>query len=157
LSGCSQEDPNPELKDPIYTDLSKRAADYQKQADDATVKVKNLRESLDNAEPNTIDVKDIRKDLLKTQVELTGTSQLAHYYKIRADRRKVVDKIEYRKALQSKAVWPDPHEYSDYLVNIRLNEIDLNWGKRVPKLQDRISKYNDPKRETASKPKEGGE
>lgn len=157
LSGCSQEDPNPELRDPIFSDISKRAADYQKQADDATIKVKSLRESLNKAEPNSIDVKDIRKDLLKAQVELTGTSQLAHYYKIRADRRKIVDKIEYKKSLQSKTDWPDPHEYSDYLVNIRLHEIDLNWGKRIPKLQDRISNYNNPKREAASKPKEGGE
>lgn len=138
LSGCEKEDPNPELRDPIWQDLSKRAADYEKQREEHKAKIVGLREKLEKVEPNSMDLKDVRRDLAKTEKALLGAEQLARYYKIRAERRKVVDKIAAREARAANKEWPDPNEYSEYLVNIRLHEINRNWNARVPKLQDRL-------------------
>lgn len=44
----------------------------------------------------------------------------------------------YLEAFAAGREWPDPAEYSDYLVNMRLHEVSLNWNARVPKLQDRL-------------------
>lgn len=140
LVGCEKEDPNPELRDPIWQDISKRAADYEKQRDENKAKLATLREKLEKVEPNSMDLKDVKRDIAKTEKALLGSEQLYRYYKIRADRRKVVDKISAREAFAAKKEWPDKSEYSDYLTNIRLHEINLNWNARVPKLQDRLSR-----------------
>lgn len=156
LSGCEKEDPNPELRDPIWQDLSKRAADYEKQRDESKAKLTGLREKLEKVEPNSMDLKDVRKDIAKTEKALLGQEQLARYYKIRAERRLVVDKISARDAHASGKEWPDKAEYSDYLVNMRLHEISLNWNKRVPKLQDRLVR-KPAKAEKGAKEGGGGE
>lgn len=138
LAGCEKEDPNPELRDPIWKDLSERAAQYEKQKEESKAKLKTLREKLEKVEPNTMDLKDVRRDIAKTEKALLGAEQLARYYRIRADRRKVEDKISARDALAKGKEWPDKSEYSDYLTNKRVHEINLNWNTRVPKLQDRL-------------------
>ncbi len=138
IVGCEKEDPNPELRDPIWKDLSERAASYEKQRDEARAKLKGLREKIEKIEPNTMDMKDIKRDLAKTEKALLGAEQLAKYYRVRTERRKVEDKIAARNAAAEGKEWPDKHEYSDYLVNKRVHEISLNWNTRVPKLQDRL-------------------
>jgi hypothetical protein len=153
LLGCKKEDPNPELMDPIYSDLLKRATDSQKAFDEATAKLVTLQENLEKAEPNSIDVKDIQKEIAKTEAQKLRASQESLYFKIRSERRKFEDRIEYKKALAKDQPWPDKHEYSDYLVNIRLREINPNWGARVPKLQDRMTASAPPKKAEAA----GGE
>lgn len=138
LSGCEKEDPNPELRDPIWKDLSERAAQYDKQKEESKAKLQALRERLEKVEPNSMDLKDVRRDIAKTEKALLGAEQLSRYYRIKADRRKVEDKISARDALAKGQEWPDKREYSDYLLNKRVHEINLNWNTRVPKLQDRL-------------------
>lgn len=150
LLGCKKEDPNPELMDPIYSDLLKRATESQKAFDDAKVKIETLRQDLSKAEPNSIDVKDIQKELAKMELQKLRAEQEARYFRIRSERRKFEDRIEYKKAFAKNEEWPNKREYSDYLVNIRVREINLNWNSRVPKLQDR-------KAASIQKPEKAGE
>lgn len=138
LLGCSKEDPNPETRDPIFADLTKRMVEHSKAYEEAKAKVKELRDSLEKAEPNSIEVRDIQRDLAKTEAKVIDSEQWAHYYKIRSERRRLVDKLTYKEAFAAKREWPDPHEYSDYLTNRRLVEINRNWNARVPKLRDRL-------------------
>jgi len=147
LLGCKQEEPNPELRDPIFQDLSKKAADAQKSLDEALVKRKEGREKLEKTEPNSIELKDAKKELEKTESLVTRLQQDATYYRIRAERRKIVAKMTYREAFWQDKPWPDPREYSDYQLNIRLNQINLNWGTRVPRLGDKRA----PAKESAEK------
>ncbi len=153
-TGCSGEDPNPHLRDPIWKDLDKRATDHQKGYEESKVKLKELREKLEKIEPNSMDMKDIRREIAKTEKAIVHNEQMAKYFRIRADRRKVMDKISAREAKAAGKEWPDPREYSDYSVNIRMREVNLNWNSRVPKLQDRLSKAseaeNSEKSETQS-------
>jgi hypothetical protein len=138
LVGCKKEDPNPELLDPIYKDLEKRSSESQKSWDEDIAKIKELREKLEKAEPNTIDKKNVLRDLDKASKSLIQSEQNAKYYKIRLQRRLLVDRLTYKEAFAKDQPWPDPKEYSDYLVNIRLNNVNLNWNARVPKLQSRL-------------------
>lgn len=140
LTGCRKEDPNPELLDPIYADLQKRAADAQKSFEDETAKHKDMRLAVEKAEPNSIELKNARKDLAKSLKLAVDMEQAARYYKIRAQRRLLVDKITYKEAFVNNQPWPDPAEYSAYQVNMRLNAVNLNWNTRVPKLQKRLEK-----------------
>lgn len=138
LGACSKEDPNPELRDPIYADLGKRQADAQKAYEEASAKIKELVEKLEKAEANSLEKRDMERDLRKYRKVALDSEQMARYYKIRVERRRIVDKAAYREALEAKKEWPYPDEYSDYLTNRRLHEISLNWNARVPKLTDRL-------------------
>jgi hypothetical protein len=152
LTACKKENPNPELMDPIWKDLTARQASYQKNYEESKAKIPALEGSIAKAEPRTIDLRGLEKELSKEKMKLVNAEQLARYYRIRADRRKVTARIAYKKAFAEEAPWPDPREYSDYLVNIRLQEANRNWAVRVPKLQDRMpgSVQQKPKAEPAA-------
>jgi hypothetical protein len=138
ITGCKKEDPNPELLDPIYKDLDKRAADFQKAYDDEIKHQEETRSAISKAEPNSTEVRNARRDLAKSLVTARELEQKAHYFKIRATRRLFTDRIEYRAAFAKNEIWPNPREYSEYQVNMRLQEAPMNWNTRVPKLKDRI-------------------
>lgn len=150
LCGCKSEDPNPELKDPIYKDLKAKADQHEKTIEEQMKKLGELQVKLQKSEANSIDRKDIQRDIANTKKVLGESEQWARYYRIRADRRAVVDKITARAAAQADKPWPDPREYSDYQVNRRLNEANRSWSKRVPKLEDRLSKADTKKEEKQS-------
>jgi len=57
LAGCRKEDPNPELLDPIYADLERRATEMQKNLDEEVKKQEDLHKTLEKSEPNTIELK----------------------------------------------------------------------------------------------------
>jgi hypothetical protein len=156
LSGCRKEDATPELLDPIYADLEKRATEAQKSYDDEIKNQDGVKAALEKAEPNTIELKNARRDLSKSEAKLLDFGQKALYYKIRAKRRLLVDRITYKEAFAKDQPWPDPHEYSDYQVNIRLREAPMNWSVHVPKLQDRLAKAG-PSADQAKKERAKGE
>ncbi|MGE0529233.1 MAG: hypothetical protein AB7G93_02205 [Bdellovibrionales bacterium] len=160
LIGCEKEDPTPHLRDPIYKNLAERHAQHAKAYEESVEKLKSLREALAKTEPHTIEVKDLRRDIQRLEKQVVQDRQWARYYDIRSRRRIVVDRITYRKALESGKPWPDPSEYSGYLVNRRLIEINRNWNARVPKLQDRLTtatKVPAKAGETSSSPDKEGE
>jgi hypothetical protein len=140
LTGCRKEEPNPENLDPIFADLEKRATESQKTYDEEVKKVADANVAIEKAEPNSIELKNAEKDKLKSEHAMVDLEQKAKYYKIRSQRRLLVDRISYKAAFAKNEPWPDPHEYSDYLVNMRLRESPPNWNVRVPKLQDRLAK-----------------
>ncbi len=152
LMGCKKEDPNPELIDPIWKDLSARHAAYQKNYEESKAKILVIEEALAKAEARTIEIKNSQMELSKEKLKLMNAEQLARYYRIRAERRKLTARISYKKAFTEQRPWPDPREYSDYLVNTRLQEANRNWAARVPKLQDRLpgSVPEKPKAEPAA-------
>ena len=142
LTACSTEDPNPELKDPIYKDLVTRRDQHAKSYEEAKAEIEALSEQLKKAEPHTIELKNIQRDLASAQDRSLQHEQNHRFYRIRADRRRVTGRAEYRRSFHKGEEWPRPSEYSDYLLNIRLKEANLNWGARVPRLQDRLKAEN---------------
>lgn len=136
--GCSKENPNPELMDPIYKDLHGRSEDLKKSLGEAEKEIEDLKKALLKAEPHTLEKKNIERDLASAQKLLVADRQRQRYFEIRAERRKLQGRVEYKKAFARGEEWPKPSEYSDYQVNNRLREATLNWNARVPKLQDRL-------------------
>jgi len=60
----------------------------------------------------------------------------------------------YKKAFDKNEQWPNPREYSDYQLNMRLREAPLDWGLRVPKLKDRLPSSVAKPKEQAKKSEE---
>lgn len=152
LTGCKSEDPNPELKDPIYKDLQSLSSEHQKNFEEQKKHREELELSMQKLEVNSLDLKKARLDLDKTLRVMRDAEQKALYYKIRAERRRVEGRLAYKIAFHQGKEWPDPAEYSGYLVNKRVNEINLNWNARVPKLADRTPAH----KPAPAKPAAGG-
>ena len=102
FSGCKKEDPNPELKDPIFKDLDRRATEHQKTYEEVKEKIAELRSSIAKTEPRTIDLKNLKRELEKEQKLLRVSEEQARYYRIRAQRRKLTGRIAYQKTFAER-------------------------------------------------------
>lgn len=138
IVGCRLEKSQPELDDPIFSDLGKRAKEYEDSSKVLAETLVGLREKLEKTEPNSIDRKDALKNIAKTTREAREAEQLARFYKIRAERRRLEGRLAYKEAFKAGKDWPEENEYLDYQRINRLRESSRNWNHRVPKLQDRL-------------------
>jgi hypothetical protein len=148
LVACTGEDPNPELKDPIYLDLRSKAS---READSIKADRDELEDTLTKlakTEPLSIERKTFERDATRLRKQIFDADQLARYFTIRAERRRVVGRKSYKDAHAKGEEWPDPSEYSDYQVNTRLRGASRHWADRVPRLEDRL-----PSRKPAEKDK----
>jgi hypothetical protein len=152
LTGCRKEDPNPEMLDPIYSDLSKRQKDAEGTLEEEKKKLAKAQEDMAAALPNTIDLQNAIRDRDHSQHAIDEIQQKIHYLTIRTERRRVEDKYNYHLAFQANKDWPDKREYDEYLTNQRLEEAPRNWDAHIPKLSDRK-----PAAATPPPKKEGGE
>lgn len=131
-------DPGFAAQDPIYLDLVKTLTDTSAGVKAAKAQVPELKKKIDTSEVNSSEKKAAWKEYWKAIETVRNLEQQAHYYKIRVDRRRVVANIAAKKAKAEGKPWPDPKEYSDYLLNRRLSTASRSWNDRVPKLGDRI-------------------
>lgn len=138
--GCRSEDPNPEIRDPIYQALVKELAEAEKALEEVKKAKESATKKVEKAPAQTMDLKDAEKEYWKAEKQLDGLITAVSYLKIRTERRRIESRLMYRKAFKEgkESEWPDPGEYQGYLTNKRLREASLNWSRRVPKLQDRV-------------------
>lgn len=139
-TACSRPMENPELIDPIYLDLKKLTDEYSKKEEEIR---KNREESYKKflaLEANTLDKKLEFRTYSKYEKQLARTSEMAKYYKIRMERRKIEGKKEYLESFSKGEPWPKPEEHKAFLINQKLRTANLNWETRVPKLADRYSR-----------------
>jgi hypothetical protein len=163
ISGCSQPRPNPELVDPIYSDLLKEADGYEKAAVEAEKKHEEAKLELSKMGPREPQRNGQTRIVYNAEREATQLKQMALYYKIRAEQRKEFDQSDYLKAFNAGKgdEWPPREEYQAYLLRKKLQSAPRNWEERVPKMvrynkgySNSVAKKGDEKGEKKSA--EGG-
>ena len=133
LVGCSSEDPNPELKDPIYKDLLSEYKKHEKLLEDAEKNLKVVEAEMEAVEPRSLDRKIKNREYQKTLKQIVKLRQRKEFFRIKSELRRVYGRKAYRIAYQNKEEWPDPQEFEDYNTNKRLRAAPKNWSHRVPK------------------------
>jgi hypothetical protein len=149
--GCKKEDPNPELRDPIYKDLVKRHKTSKSKLDSARKAVEQAKKDLEAARVNSIESTVARRALKKAKDAVEKLIQQEKYLKIRVERRLAEDRRNYRLAFKKGERWPNPEEYKLYQANQKLNNASLNWNKRVPKLFEGNPNYVPPHKRAQAK------
>lgn len=134
LTGCKKEHPNPEQLDPIYKAVSTEHSDTQKALDDEAKTLEQLTKDLEKAQKGTMDYVTAEKLHKNSKERLRKLVQKEKYLKIRVERRKVEGRRQYKLAFERSEVWPNPEEFKQYELSKKLQSVDLNWNKRVPKL-----------------------
>lgn len=134
LTSCKKPMPDPENIDPIYKSL-KALADEKKKAADEAIKSKDTAyTNYLKEKPNTLDKKLAYKEYEKWSGRIAALKQEAHYYEIRAQRRKIEDRVNYLEAFKNDKPWPSPDEYSGWSINRKLADAPRTWGTDIPKL-----------------------
>lgn len=140
LLGCTREDPNPETRDPIYKFLQTEYSTLKGAFDVERKKIEEAEKALAKTEPLTHERKLALRDLESAKRRLAKIEQDAAYIEIRAARRKVEARRDYKLAFLAgkQDQWPDPKEYEHFMTQHRLRTASRQWDARVPKLHDRI-------------------
>jgi hypothetical protein len=134
ITGCRHEEPNPELIDPIYSDLNKDYLGISAAREESEKNLEGFKKDLEKAPARTLEKRNAEEDIQKEQNRLDRLTQLEEYFKIRVERRKVEARRDYKLAFIDNKNWPDPKEYEAYMVNKHLVHASKNWNDRVPKL-----------------------
>ena len=133
MVACSKEDPNPELKDPIYQDLLSEYKKHKKMLEDAEKALVKTEEELAKVDIRSIDRKIQSREYKKAVKGIVKLREQTEFYRIKSELRKVYGRKAYRIAYREKKEWPDPKEFEDYNINKKLRAAPRNWSHRVPK------------------------
>ncbi|MCE3009403.1 MAG: hypothetical protein LW875_02170 [Proteobacteria bacterium] len=128
LSACNRPDPNPELRDPILTDLKAKLS-----ATDATIEaeeklIAEFEAALKGAAPQTGQAKIARKRLSGAVERKNRAQQMKQFYMVRIESRTEEAKREYLKAFEAQADWPSPEEYENYKAQDALLAAPKTWS-----------------------------
>jgi hypothetical protein len=154
LLACRREEPNPELRDPIYLNLVQKTGELKSKREDSIKKLEELRKGVEKTAATTLERKLAEKDLKVALQNLEKLEQEYNYATIRTERRRVETRKSYRIAFGQNQTWPDPSEHEAYLANQRMRTASRRWDDHVPKLADRIPKPADSTKKKKEKPPE---
>jgi len=133
IQACKRPDKNPEVRDPIYQDILKERAAITSIIEDLKKKIAESEKDYAKSQPRTMDRKNALNEKEKFQYQLTRAEEMKEFYDIRAERRRVETRREYRISFDKDLPWPNKSEYEAYLINKRLVHASRNWDARVPK------------------------
>lgn len=128
--GCKSQNPNPELTDPIYTDLEKDKKDYDSRVQAETKQLEEFQQALRDVKPQTGQIKYAQKRVSESMAKLEKTKQIRQYIEIRIETRKRLAREQYAKAFAEGREWPDPKEYENYKKQRELEQTPLKWSVR---------------------------
>ena len=145
LAGCNSEDPNPELRDKIYLDLKQELESHKALLEEHKGYLKESKEKYESSKPHSVERVAARRDIKKRKEQIKEYDAQVKYLEIRTERRMYLARRSYKLARAKGEKWPDEQEYEHYLINKKLVNANLDWGRRVPKLFKASSKYNPKK------------
>ena len=134
LAGCKSPEPNPELRDPIYSDLSAQAGAYKGKVESQQKKLEDLTAELEKMTTRDPNRKRAIKDKYDLERGLVQLKQAQQYFEIRSEQRKAYDAEAYMKAFNADKPWPDPQELVDYREFQKLRNAPRSWDSHVPKM-----------------------
>ncbi|UYL10558.1 hypothetical protein B9G69_008215 [Bdellovibrio sp. SKB1291214] len=127
FAACSKPDPNPELKDPIYSDLQTKVGAATAALEAEKKKLEGFQKDMEAVVPQTGQIKYAQKRLYESQANITRLEQELEYLKLKVEQRLKTAQSSYKKAYAKKEEWPDPKEYSSYLAEEKLRNAKRSW------------------------------
>lgn len=133
ISGCKKPNPNPELLDPIYSDLMGTQTAFAAKVEAQKKKIADLSAEIAELPPADPSTKRTIREKYNLERGLVQLEQEALYYEVRAKQRLEYARKTYLAAFHKGETWPDPAEYEEYKARLKLKTAPRNWDERVPK------------------------
>jgi hypothetical protein len=127
LAACEKPNPNPELSDAIYSDLTARAETANKSVEAERKKLEGFKKDLENAKPQSGDTKVAQKRYFETEKKIAEQTQQAHFLELHAETRKKYVRIAYTKGFNEKKPWDSEAQGAAYSLNRKLAQQPLSW------------------------------
>lgn len=127
LISCNKPDPHPELKDPIYSDVSALLATTTQALEAEKKTLEGNIKALGDVVPQTGQIKYAQKRVDESKAKIVFLEQEKQYLELkRAARQKEAQK-SYSVAFKKGETWPNPEEWRSYEAEKRLRNAKRNW------------------------------
>ncbi|WP_374076517.1 hypothetical protein [Bdellovibrio bacteriovorus] len=127
LTACNKPDPNPELKDPIYSDLTASLAATTQALEGEKKTLEEHEQTLKDVVPQTGQIKYAQKRVDESKDRITRLEQEKQYLELKIEARKKSSKKSYLKAFKKGEPWPDPKEWDSYQIEKKLRNAKRTW------------------------------
>ncbi|WP_413576394.1 hypothetical protein ACLVWU_18600 [Bdellovibrio sp. HCB290] len=127
LAACNKPMENPELKDPIYSDLQTQVTAATAALEAEKKKLEGFEKDLITVVPQTGQIKYAKKRIYESQAAITRLEQEVEYLKLKVEQRKSTAQTSYKKAFAKKEDWPDPKEWASYQAEQKLRKAKRSW------------------------------
>lgn len=143
---CSRVDKNPELRDPVYSDIQSEIGTLKTAIDLKIKEIDGFKLELKDVVPQSGQIKYVQKRLYEAQGALTRMEQELLFFELKRESQIESARRGYHRSLKDNSIWPDPKEYGEYLVEKRFRRASKTWNAR-----DRMEelKISDPAVSTA--------
>ncbi|MCB0394287.1 MAG: hypothetical protein KDD25_06995 [Bdellovibrionales bacterium] len=127
-TGCRSFDPNPELQDPIYKDLTTIMSDKKRIVEDRERHLELSMEEMRKARHKPAEYSEKRNTYLKAIDDLARARQEQKFFEIRAESRMIWIRKEYYKAFKAGEDYVfGGKNYEYYLQNKELQDAPRMW------------------------------
>lgn len=127
LFACNKPDPNPELKDPVFSDFQSMLAGTSQELEAEKKNLEGFEKELADAIPQTGQIKYAQKRVRETKEKITRLEQEEQYLKLKVEARKKESKTSYSVAFKKGETWPNPQEWTDYQTQKRFRNAKKSW------------------------------
>lgn len=127
LAACNKPDPNPELKDPVYSDLIALQGSTNQALDAEIKKLEGFKQELRDVIPQSGQIKFAQKRVYESQERITKLEQEKIYYELKIKERLSQARKSYAKSFEKKEPWPDPKEWDEYQTAKKLRNAKRAW------------------------------
>lgn len=127
LSSCKKEDPNPELRDQIYQDISAQESENQKTIADIEKKIEEAKKTVLESKPQTGEVRRNTRKVFELENLRAKLKQQETFWKIRRfERLKFVRRSKPNMSEEDWAI-KSKTEYEQYLSEKKLRQAKNSW------------------------------
>lgn len=150
LVACNKPDPTPELKDPIFNELSSSISSLTQQLEAEMKTLEENQASLKQVIPQTGQNKYAEKRIRESTERITKLNQEKRYFELKLEAQRIKARKSYLQAYNKGESWPNPQEWVDYQA-----EKKFRLASRVWDVKKRMTDLNSSNKEKApeSEPK----
>lgn len=121
LGACEKkQDPNPELRDPIYADYKAELGIAEQGLAAEKKTLEGHEAELKEVIPQSGQIKFAQKRVYESREKITKLEQRKLYFELKIKARLTEARKAYRTAFSKGEEWPDPKEHEEYKVASKL-------------------------------------
>lgn len=146
ILGCKKPDPNPELKDFIYNDLTSSLEIATKALESERKTFAGYKKELAEVVPQSGQNKIAMKHLEESQAKINFLEQEKTYLELKVEARKKIARKAYLIAFEKQLPWPDQNELKSYELEKKFRTAKKTWDVKSRIKELNLGEDNAPKK-----------
>lgn len=127
LISCSQPEPKPELRDPIYQDYVEQKGVIEKSLIEVEAQLREHEKSINESIPQTGQIKWATKRYWEAKNNFDRLKQQISYFDVKIIERAKYVRRNYIDKFQKGEVWENSSEFDEYKAEKKLRSAKFTW------------------------------